>query len=275
MIWLKMSKIEISEYGNLLMYSRGYSADFVKKTIRENQLNGLRIFDAWNRLESLEFLREFTFLEWLEITCSFDQDYDFLHYLPQLKHLSIGPSATMKNEIDISSQTNLEYLSLQWRKGKIRGIERCQRISDLCLVEYNEEDLSQMAALMKLSNLKIKTASFETLHGLENLTELNSVLLGYCKKLTSIRALNSKMKLKSLEIELCRQIKDYEHLTDLPSLEYLRLTDCNGIRSIGFVKNFPSLERIALLGNTNVLDGNIKPAKQIKEHFYSPRRHYH
>jgi len=40
-----MSEIEISPYGNLLMFKTGYSAEFIKKTIEKNKLNGLSIFD--------------------------------------------------------------------------------------------------------------------------------------------------------------------------------------------------------------------------------------
>lgn len=116
----------------------------------------------------------------------------------------------------------------------------------------------------------IKTGSIKTLHGIEGLTNLESVMLGNCRKLTSIVALNSKDKLRSLEIESCRRIQDYEALTHLPCLESLRLTNCNGINSIGFIENFPLLKKIALIGDTKVRDGDMRAPDRINDHFYAP-----
>jgi hypothetical protein len=34
---------EISEYNNLLIYKKGYSINFIRKVITDNNLNGLKI----------------------------------------------------------------------------------------------------------------------------------------------------------------------------------------------------------------------------------------
>jgi len=248
-----MDEIEISEYGNLLIYKSNYSARFVEKVIRDNNLAGLRIFDYFDQLESLDFLRQFGFLRRLDITCRYAQDYDFLKSLPQLISLSVGPLPKTVKPIDLSNQKNVEYLSLQWQKRKIKGLEYCENVRSLVLVEYTENDLSMLSRMNTLEVLKIKTASIETLHGLEDLANLEKVQLGNCRKLVSISALSGSSNLSSLEIELCRHIKDYKNLIDLPKLSLLRLTDCGVIEALGFADNFPALENIVLTGDTRVL----------------------
>ena len=39
-----MDKVEISEYGNLLIFNKGYSSEQACKIIKQEKLNGLRIF---------------------------------------------------------------------------------------------------------------------------------------------------------------------------------------------------------------------------------------
>ena len=106
------NEIELSPYGNMLIYKKGYSPDFVKDAIDKNNLEGLRIFDHLDRLDSLDFLIQFDFLEGLDIDCIYDHDYSFLLNFLNLKTLGIGLSTTAKNTIDLSNQKNLTKLSI-------------------------------------------------------------------------------------------------------------------------------------------------------------------
>lgn len=266
--------IEISPYGNMLVYKKGYSAEFVHKVIIENKLSGLRIFDHLDKLESLDFLSEFNFLEKLDIDCMYDQDYSFLKNLLSLKSLGIGPSTKKNNVIDLSNQINLENLAIQWRKGKVFGLEKCHNITSLCLIGYTEENFYPITSMLNLEDLKVKTALIKNCHGVENLDKLKSVLLGNCKKLSQIEGLKDLKSLTSLSFDLCPQIRNYTPLGYLTNLENLQITDCKGVSSIKFIENLPALKKFSLLGNTDVLDGDLVPAKNIKEVFYKHRKHY-
>jgi hypothetical protein len=249
---MKNRSFEVSEYGNLLMYDRKYSAADVKYMIETNQLNGLRIFDVWDPLPSLDFLRDFTFLERLEVTCDDDHDYSFLRDLPQLEHLSIGPSFPMENPIDLSHQVNLKYLSIQWRKDRIYGLEACQNLEDLCLVEFKKRDLRLISTLSKIVRLRIKTGSVKSLDGVEGLQELKELEIGNCRSLVSIGHLKGLGKLQSIKIESCHKIKDYGALSDLPLLSSLKLINCGEIPDFDYTNRFPNLLRLELLGRTKL-----------------------
>jgi len=249
-----MNDIEITEFG-FLMYRPSYSAKFVEDVIKRRGLKGIRIFDHWEPLKSLDFLREFDFLTGLEITCRYDQDYAFLRDMPQLEELSLtGISPTMDNEIDLSSQTNVKYLALEWRKNRIKGIEACKEVIDLCLVDFACEDLRIIKGLSKVSRLRIKTGTIRNCSGIEGLSDLKEVAIGYCRRLTSIAAMTGLHELRMINIESSRKIADYELLTDLPKIDVIQLTSCGLIQRFPWKQNLPSLRELRLLVGTKIAE---------------------
>ena len=102
---------------------------------------------------------------------------------------------------------------------------------------------------------------------------LENVFWEYCKKITNIIEFNGLKKMKNLTFNACPNIKNFE-LKNLPSLECLEITDCKDIKSIEFVENLPSLKKLILLGSTNVLDSNLKPAQRLEEVIVKHRNHY-
>lgn len=267
-------EIQISPFGSLLVYREGYTPEFVFDTIRRHNLRGLRIFVQLreDKLPNIDFLSNYLFLEVLDITSVDDYDFRVLSSLVNLKELTI--SIDGKNEIFLDNQTNLESLSIKWRKGKIKSIERCLKLKTLCLVDFNEDDFFPISRLKNLKDLKVKTSSIKTTNGLKNLVYLENILLANCKALISIEGIGGKNYLTTFSIDLCPKIGDYENLKDLPNIETFQITNCRGIKSIKFIKNFPSLTKLTLLGNTDVLDGDMTPAQGIKDVMYMHRKHY-
>jgi hypothetical protein len=267
------NKIDISPYGNMLVFKKGYTAEFVKKAIQKHRLNGLRIFDHFDRLDSLDFLKDYTFLEKLGIDCMYDHDYSFLTSLTQLKHLSIGISVKQLNAIDLSNQQELETLGINWRK-KITGLENCKRLSLLTLADFKEKDLQKIQGLKSLVELRIKTGAIENLSGADKLINLRSLNIGNCKKLQSIKAINHLPNLKALYLDVCPNINDYGEVSYLPNLDTLSLTDCGKVQSLKFVERYDALQKLSLLGNTVILDGDLVPAKRIKSLQHKHYSHY-
>lgn len=272
---MPMSKeIEISPFGSLLVYKKGYTADDVRSILEERNLKGLRIFADLkeDRLQDLDFLRQYSFLEALSIASVDDYDFNFLTHLQGLKELSI--SIDGGNTIDLSRQTNLKTLTIQWRKGRIEGLEKLKKVSSLCLVEYSEDDFSAISEMTNLNELKVKTASVKNLNGIEHFAKLRSLLLGNCKRLSSIGGLSRLTNLTSLTFIMCPKIADYDPVGSLSNLQELEITDCGQINSIRFVHGLTSLHRLSLLGSTDIFDGDLLPAKSVKEMFYKHREHY-
>lgn len=270
-----MSKeIEISPYSSLLIYKKHYSVSDVIAIIKEHKLRGIQIFAQLKnqRLPNLDFLSDYSFLEVLDITSVDDSDFSFLKTLNKLKELTINVLGN--NIIDLSNQTNLETLSIQWRKNRILGLEKCVKISSLCLVDYSEKDFGPVSALLSLEDLKIKTALIDTCGSLAELTKLKTILFGNCKKLSSLGGLGNLKNLTSISFDLCPQINNYDELGKLHNLENLQITDCKAVSSIKFIEGLVNLKKLSFLGNTEISDGNLTPAKKVKEVFYKHRKHY-
>jgi Leucine-rich repeat (LRR) protein len=270
---MNTDNIEIASFDNLLVYKKEYTPEIVSRIITERKLGGLRIFAVLkdDRLESLDFLRAFTFLERLDITSALDYDFNFLKDLARLKKLSISTEGS--NEINLSSLHDLQYLSIKWRK-KITGLENCKKLSSLTLVEFKEKDLQKVQGLKSLVELRIKTGTIENLSGADKLLNLRTLNIGNCKKLQSIKAINHLPNLKELYLDTCQNINNYEEVTDLPNLEALSLTDCGKVQSLKFIERYPALQKLSLLGNTVIVDGDLVPAKRIKSVEHKHYSHY-
>jgi hypothetical protein len=271
-----MENIKISHYGNLLEYQDNYSPEQIKNLIERYNLNGLRIFSHLSdeMLEDINFLADCPFLETLGISTRQDYNLDFLKNLKNLKGLNISVSLdNPKQLIDLSEQKRLESFSIQWRKN-IKSLENCQRLKEICLIEFKEKDFLIIASLTSLQKISIKTGSIKSLDGLENMHSLRLLEIGNCRYLTSIATINGLVSLRKLVIEACSKIGDYNSLINLPNLESLTLRNCNSINSIKFIDNFPNLKELNIVGNTNIFDGDIKPALRINKVIVSHKKHY-
>ncbi|OYU95796.1 MAG: hypothetical protein CFE21_11705 [Bacteroidetes bacterium B1(2017)] len=258
---------------SLLIYQTGYTVEFIKKTITEKKLNGLRIFtDLMVETPlNLDFLEKCTFLESLSITSNIDYDLSFLTSLTGIKKLSLQIEG--KKEINLSNQKSLLELSIKWRN-KIIGLNSCIGLKKICLIEFKEEDLASINCLINLRELVIKTSSIKSLDGIQNLNMLENIKLGNCKSLESIQFINNKVALKNLEFETCSKIIDFDKLTTLPKLNLLKITDCKDLQSIKFIEHFNNLNKLIILGNTVIKDGDLLPAKNINEVFYKHKKSY-
>lgn len=267
------NNIKIAQYAPFLEFQKGYTPDFVHDAIKKNNLEGLHIVDHLNPIESLKFLKEFTFLNKLYISCVEDHDYSFLGNLVQLKELNIQQSRQNNKEINLSSLSELKKLTLHWRKS-VKGLTHCVNIEELGMLDFKEKNLIVINKLKNLQKLIIKVASIEVLNGVEDLKLLEFLHLGSCAKLKNIKALDGLTNLKKLEFEKCKKIEDLDKLLNLPNLDTLRLINCGKIQSIKFIKNFPLLKHFSLIGDTEVIDGDMKPAKDIEDVVYVHKKYY-
>ncbi len=269
---MDIDNVEIAPFDNLLVYKKEYTPEIVRQIITEKKLGGLRVFSILkeDRITDIDFLREYEFLERLDITSSRDYSFDFLEKLVNLRKLSINVDG--KNKIDVSHLSQLEHLSVKWRN-KIVGIENCVRLVSLCLIDYKERDLTKVGVMSMLSELELKTSSIEELYDLGGFLGLKRLSLINCKKLSSIESLDG-LNIEYIEIDTCPAIHDFSTLGGLPKLKKIIISECGKIKSIGFVTKLPFLSELSILGNTDIIDGDLMPAKNISSVHYAHRKHY-
>lgn len=264
--------IEISPYGSNLIFKDGYTIEFVKSILAEKKLSGLKINTRWISYENLDFLNDYAFLETLDITGGKNINFNFLKNLKNLKDLSI--SVIGDKEIYLDNLYKLENLTIHWRKKKVVGLDHCTSLKSLCLINFNENNLLQISNLKELSSLMIKTSSIKDMSGIEKLTKLEKLLVGDCNKLCSLKSLEVLKNIKSLHFEYCRKIIDFSEIKSLTDLEYLKIDDCRQVSSIKFLDHLLKLKKITLLGNTDIVDGDLIPASKVSEVLFKNRTHY-
>src|SRR3954469_1935838 len=98
-----MIPYKLAPYAKLIVYNKELTPEFVYKVTQKDNLKGLRIFADLpdERLESLDFLKEYRFLKRLDITTVIENDfnYDFFKQLQNLEHLSLSISVLNKKSI--------------------------------------------------------------------------------------------------------------------------------------------------------------------------------
>lgn len=274
-----MTPYTLAPYDKLIVYQKSYTPKLVQKIIEEDKLDGLRIFAQLkaDRFESLDFLKEYSFLERIDISALTDNDYDysFLQKLKNLKQLSISIdvlNAKSTNILDLSALTNLKTLSINWRKG-IQGLENCALIERLYLGEFKEENLEKVSSLINLKTLSIKNSTIQTLQGIQPFKLLEKALFGHCKRLKDVHQLDGLAFLEKLTFDLCPHIKSFNSLKDLGKLETLEIIGCKHIDTLDFLNNIKSIQNFKF-GGTIILDGNLIPAQRIKDVFYQHKKYY-
>lgn len=266
--------VEISEIDSLLVYKEGYTPEFVRQLIQDHSLRGLKIFSHLkdDRIPDIAFLCHYGFLESLSISSIDDYDYGVLSELTMLRDLSITSPGS--NVIDLRAQTNLEQLTLYWRKGRIHGLDQCQHLRDICLVEFSEEDLEQVSCLANLHRLRIKTSTIRNTTGISRISGLRVLQLANCKRLQSLDEVQHLSMLEEVEINTCPRIHDYSVLSTLISMKKLLLIDCKRIETLQFIEKLVHLTELHILGNSDVVDGDLSYATRIPNVVYRHRKHY-
>jgi Leucine-rich repeat (LRR) protein len=265
-----MSDIKISPYNNLLEYQKGYTSQIIEEIILEHVLDGLRIFDDLDPVDSIDFLNECGFLRKLSISTVHDFGFKYLFKMPNLSFLHSGVRGN-KSLIDLRNQINLENLILQWQTNTV-GFEKCKKLKNLVIWDFKEKNLLKIKGATNLEILHIKTSSIKSLEGIENLANLKKLCLGNCRRLKSIKAINGLKNLEEIDLDSCSNIQDYASLTQLPAFKKLFLWSSKTIDSFKFLNNFPALEQVGV--RVNAIDGDISPLKRIKRLNYNHLKHY-
>jgi hypothetical protein len=244
-------KVRTSFFGNLLIYRKGYTPEFIKETIRLKKLDGLEVHDFLppEKINDFSFLEKLVFLEKLSIVAHNDIDFSFLLKLEKLLLLEI--SCFGIKEINLSSQINLKDLSICWRKNII-GLENCRKLEILFLEEYHEKDLLNFSFANKLRKLGIKSSKLQSLNGIKHFKEIREVSIGGCYRLKHIKDIDGLKTLKKLEFNSCKKIIDLHELSELPQLENLTLNNCGEIKPSDFLINLWRKNKLTLLCRTKI-----------------------
>ena len=214
------------------------------------------------------------------VLCSHESNHlEALYSLRNLKGLWL---ATDDTAFDFSKLSpTLSFLRTKYERQNKSWLYHGS-ITDLSLDDYATENLlwlSEMKNKDKVRTFEIYTSygKFRSLKGIKELSNLEVLILDYCRKLTDIAEITELTKLKVL------QYYDNPRATKLPldsltTLEKIYLIDRETstpgtIETLGFINYLPNLH--TFWSNYNVLDGDLSLLLRLKDvDIFPDRKHY-
>lgn len=255
---------------------------FSNHTLQEciELINRLNIEKALVIGESIDFIKECPSLKYLTIvpadTTGDSFDYSPLYEMPEIIELNCktiyGHTDQFSTVIDYEKLKGIKNTSIfgngHMNYCKITSLESL-KLSNLPTII----DLQSLASLHTLKSLEINQCGIQSLKGIESLTMLNKLHIGYCRKLFDMSALAYiGHSLNELSIESCNKINDFNFLNHLTRLRRLCLDGKNNLANLTFLKQIIELKELILW--MNVLDGDITPCIGIPYVNLINRKHF-
>ncbi|MES0883618.1 hypothetical protein [Roseibium sp. SCP14] len=216
---------------------------------------GLRLSRSlgWQN-EPLTFLEELPELTGLEI---YDWDVKDLTPLASLPGLqTLGLQCRFASAPDFLSFSRLQNVYITWRP-RAEALLLHEGLTRLSVENYPGDDLTPLARLNRLKELRLTSRKLSSLLGIGNLPALKRLDLYSCPKLSSVEPLTACNRLKTLEIETCKQIGSLNGIEALSKLKTLHLINCGKLPTLRPLAGLRELERFHFHENTTILDGDL------------------
>jgi hypothetical protein len=186
---------------------------------------------------------------------------DFLYQFTSLEKLVLIVEAQCT--FDFSKLKNLTSLELFYNKF-LHSFFTLENLQSLTLHKLKIKHSSEFQLLKKLRVLNISQSSLTEITEFSNLKELKTIELRYFPKLDKIEPLTNCSQIENLYFQNCKKITDWNCIEKVLNLKSITFENCGLIPSVKWLKKLP-LKNFRLIGDTNVLDGNLKWLLQIKD----------
>lgn len=264
--------------------------------------NGMTFLHIDNAYELRRKIRYIDFINQHNIKNIYSQDYDIsylkecprvefvvlskeaynLDVLYQLENLKGLVLATDDLEFDFSKLSNKFSTLFTSYESKNKTWLNSVTITGLSFSDFRTLNLNFLSKLTNKDNLKFfeigfSYAKFQSLKGIENIANIESLILNYCRQLKDISDIYQLKKLRFLRLSdnpKCREI-DYTKFTNLEELYLVdtERTESYKIKSIDFIQKLKKLKVFET--DYNILDGDLTPLLRLKHSdIFQDRKHY-
>lgn len=159
-------------------------------------------------------------------------------YFPMLRELSVlwkFPAGFP----DLSGNTHLCALTVQYEKGSSDQWLRLPQVQDLVIHEYDEDDLTALNGLTGLVRLKLIKGKMKSLRGIEQLPNLETLCISTAAKLTDVQPLLAAPKLVNVLFESYKKVTDWSFFGTKPTWNAISLGLAD---SLDFMRDLPQLQ---------------------------------
>lgn len=175
----------------------------------------------------------------------------------ELEHLALERDY---RKCDFSRLPGLQICELRWRRGSETILE-CEQLRFLWCMGFPWTDLSRLATLGELEELRVESRKLQSAQGIGALEQLRHVSFIYCTVLEDISECARSSNLETALFHACKRVNEIDVLAGLPRLRKLVMENCGEVRSVAAFEAARSLEELLLMG-VRVQDGNLEPLKR-------------
>jgi hypothetical protein len=269
--------------------------DFIKKTsqaffgtVTGRTVDGITLDDAYDGFKRNRYI-DFVKNENINYIWSQDNDMDLLSFFPDIEYLTIpGGAENLKSvqklrklkgielsyncfsEIDFNDFSEIESLVIH---GQINDTNKLAKIKTLKHLYCSQWELKSLETLSVLTNLETLVLDFcknlIDLNGLSKLKNINRFRIIYCKKLTNISEIKNVGKsLKILDIIDCAQIDNLSYIQNLKNLVSLSILTTNAkkinsFESLKFINDLNNLEEFTT--DYKIKDNDLSPLLRLQD----------
>lgn len=223
---------------------------------------------------SIDFLREFTFIDHLAIIHQPLRETNAINFLHKLKCLDLD--SYFYAPLDFNNFPLLEVCGIHWTPNA-KNLFECKTLKILNTRSYKGHDVSEYSRLSNLEKLSIINSPINNITKLQSLKKLRSLDLSLLSKLTSLKGIEKLINLEELKINSCTHIHDIEEIKYLINLTKLWLIDCKDVESLKPIESIQNLNNLLFYGTTNIVDGDLTPLTKLNKLTkiaFQNRKHY-
>ncbi len=225
--------------------------------------------------DSLEFLKDFPFLEWIQVVNGLGLDLSPLYLCQNLKTVILR---SIEDVIDFSRFPQLQCVEFNWGKGTT-GLFQCPNLIYADIRYYGLPDLKPFQGLPQLNTLMLKESRIERWEGIEALTNLEWLDFAYTSRLKSLAGVEQLdgANLTTVRFEVAKHVgKEAYRFAKLRQLQELRLWGCGELPTLSPFEAHANLTQLDLDidERTNVLDGDMSLFYRTPLGSFANKRHY-
>lgn len=246
-------------YKNVLILNDEHTAEELYRKLKSIEVASLHFkYGEWKHLDNLKNFNIYG----IKVQCT-NIDWEAIINQPNLKRLDIRIAP--KKPTDFSALTELQGLTLEYKRSMSPVNFNLPKVSDLVLSRFTDKDLSKLRGMKNLREIWLHSSSIESLDGIENFKHLEVINLESLPKLSNIDAIKNLKKLCGLRISTCKNLHDISAVEKLTSLHSLVFSDGGSTESFDFLKPLQNLEEFRFGSGTKLLNLDPSPLLDLRE----------
>jgi hypothetical protein len=207
--------------------------------------------------DNLDFLVDYPFIESIDVT-DIDINIEGIYYLSGLERLTLGVKSK-KQHLEISRLKCLTFLSIDWYP-EVSNLFSNEHLKELYIWKYKprSKSFSQLSLPDSLNLLHVADSNILSFEGIE----ASSLLVfeaHHCSSLSSLKGIEAiSSNLATLILDYCKKLTEYDSIQSCRNLSKLILGDCGDIPALVWLNKLPQLKYFSFY-NTKVANGDISP----------------